>query len=86
MVEKGDLIQKSIDGRDYADVFMCVCADEEVFVIGRAKFRRVTTKNSIDYEVCGVSHENLRAFPNTEKALIDNNLTLLYKESTDTIL
>lgn len=86
MVEKGDLIQKNIDGKDYAEVFMCVCADEEVFVIGRAKFKSVKTNNSIEYEVCGVSYENLRAFPNTEKALIDNNLTVLYKESTDTIL
>ena len=90
MVEKGDLIQKDIDGRNYADVFMCVCADAEVFVIGRAKFKRVDrTENgvcSIEYEVCGVSYENLRAFPNTEEALKDNNLTLLYKESTDTIL
>lgn len=84
MVEKGDLIQKNIDGKDYAEVFMCVCADEEVFVIGKAKFKRI--EGTDDYEVCGASYENLRAFKNTEKALIDNNLTLLYKESTDTIL
>lgn len=77
MVKKGDLIQKDIDGRNYADVFECVCADDEVFVIGRAKFKRVTTENSIDYQVCGVSYENLRAFPNTEKALIENKLTIL---------
>lgn len=81
MVKKGDLLERNIDGRDYADVFMCVCADEDVFVIGRAKFKKVfkNTENScsVEYEVCGASYENLRAFENTEKALLDNKLTLL---------
>ena len=75
MVKKGDLIQKNIEGKDYAEVFECICADDEVFVIGRSKFRRIEGTN--DYEVCGVSYENLRAFPNTEKALMDNNLIVL---------
>lgn len=70
MVKKGDLIGKVCKGKDYADVFECVCADEEVFVIGRAKFKQVGDS----YEVCGVSYENLRAFENTEKALTENNL------------
>ena len=73
MVKKGDLVGKLSKGRNYADVFECVCADKEVFVIGRAKFK----KAGEGYEVCGVSYENLRAFENTEKALTENNLVLL---------
>lgn len=73
MVKKGDLIGKLHKNKDYADIFQCVCADNEVFVIGRAKFRQVGEV----YEVCGVSYENLRAFENTDKALTENNLILL---------
>ena len=76
MVKKGDLLEKSVDDR-YADVYMCVCADDEVFVIGRAKFKRVETENSVDYEVCGVSYENLRAFPNTQESLAQNKFEIL---------
>ena len=73
MVKKGDLIGKTHKGKEYADIFECVCADEEVFVIGRAKFKQVGD----NYEVCGVSYENLRAFENTEEALTENNLFLM---------
>ena len=73
MVKKGDMIGKLVKGKDYADIFECVCADDEVFVIGRSKFKQVGDS----YEVCGVSYENLRAFENTEKALTENNLILL---------
>ena len=73
MVKKGDLIGKCPKGKDYADIFQCVCADDEVFVIGRAKFKQAGDS----YEVCGVSYENLRAFENTEKALTENNLILM---------
>lgn len=81
MVKKGDLLEKSVDGRSYADVFECVCADDEVFVVGRAKFQRVVgTENGIsfvNYEVCGVSYENLRAFPNTDESVEKNGFTVL---------
>ena len=73
MVKKGDLIGKLCKERDCIDVFQCVCADDNVFVIGRAKFQQVGDA----YEVCGVSYENLRAFDNTEKALSANNLVIL---------
>ena len=73
MVKKGDLIGKTYKGKDYVDVFECVCADESVFVIGKSKFQKVGE----DYQVCGVSYENLRAFENTEKALVENSLILL---------
>ena len=81
MVKKGDLLEKNVDGRDYSDVYMCVCADEEVFVIGRAKFKKVfkSTENScsVEYEVCGASYENLRAFENSEKSLAKNGFVIL---------
>lgn len=80
-VLKGDLLEKSMDGRDYADVFMCVSADDELFVVGRAKFRKVTTDNSIDYEVCGCSWENLRAFKNDKDTLAKNGFAIIYRES-----
>lgn len=77
MVKKGDLLEKSVDGRSYADVFECVCADDEVFVVGRAKFQRVQGEDYIGYEVCGVSYENLRAFPNTDESVEKNGFTIL---------
>lgn len=73
MVKKGALIGKRYKGKDYADIYECVCADEQVFVIGRAKFKQVGDS----YEVCGVSYENLRAFENTDAALTENNLFLM---------
>ena len=88
MVEKGDLLEKEVPGKDYAEVFTCVCADNEVFVIGKTKFKPVTKydydKNGeeysyIEYEVCDVSYENLRAFKNTEEQLKKNNLAILEK-------
>lgn len=73
MVKKGDLIGKTYKGKDYMDIFECVCADEEVFVIGKSKFQKVGE----DYQVSGVSYENLKAFENTENSLVSNNLVIL---------
>ena len=74
MVKKGDIITK--EGFPYKETFVCVCADDEVFVIGRAKFQRVETENSVGYEVCGYSSENLRAFPNTDESLTKNYMSI----------
>lgn len=84
MVKKGDIItKKSIP---YDETYVCVCADEEVFVLGKAKFQRAYKEVQVDnserplcsfgYEVCGYSSENLRAFPNTEESLSKNNMTV----------
>lgn len=80
-VVKGDLLEKSVDGRDYSDVFMCVSSDDELFVVGRAKFRKVETENSIEYEVCGCSWENLRAFKNDKDTLVKNGFEIIDREN-----
>lgn len=86
MVKKGDLLEKEVSGKDYAEVFTCLCADDEVFVIGRTKFKPVKRYgvddngeqySYIEYEVCGVSYENLRAFENSEKSLAKNGFVIL---------
>lgn len=84
MVKKGDIITR--EGFPYNETFVCVCADKEVFVLGKAKFKKVYKEEQVDYlehplcsfgyEVCGYSSENLRAFPNTEESLSKNYMTI----------
>lgn len=84
MVKKGDIVTK--EAIPYNETFVCVCADKEVFVLGKAKFRKTYKEEqvsragdmacSVGYEVCGYSSENLRAFPNREESLSKNNMTV----------
>ena len=85
-VHKGDLVSKEYS-EQIAEVFVCVSADEELFVLGKAKFKVVPVDknvamdmkdhNTYDYEVCGCSWENLKAYKNDEETLNKNKMYVL---------
>lgn len=85
-VHKGDVVSK-VYSDDIAEVFLCVCADEEVFVLGKAKFKAVPSveggeidmkdHSTFDYELCGCSWENLKAYKNDEETLNKNKFDVL---------
>lgn len=85
-VHKGDVVSK-VYNEDIAEVFVCVIADEELFILGKAKFKAVPSRDGVvidmkdhstfDYEICGCSWENLKAYKNDEETLNKNKFDVL---------
>lgn len=72
-VKTGDLVSQGVN--DYADVFVCVIADDDVFVLARPKIHKIPMEDGV--EIVGYKKDNCKVYDNNVETLNKYNFEVL---------
>ena len=72
-IKTGDLVSQGV--KDYYDVFVCVIADDDVFVLARPQIRKIPMEDGV--EIVGYKRENCKVYDNNVETLNKYNFEVL---------
>ena len=72
-IQTGDLVSQGV--KDYYDVFVCVIADDDVFVLARPQIRKIPMEDGV--EIVGYKRENCKVYDNNVETLNKYNFEVL---------
>lgn len=68
-VKTGDIVVQAKKGQDFADVYSCVIADEDVFVLARPAIKLLPDGGC---EIVGYKKDNCKVYDNNQETLERN--------------
>lgn len=72
-VGTGDLVSKECG--EYADVYVCVIADDDVFVLAKPKIQKIPKEEGV--AIVGYSRENCKVYDNNAETMAKNRFEIL---------
>ena len=72
-VESGDLIGQEEKG--FCNVFVCVIADEDVFVLARPKIQKIPKEEGV--MIVGYNRDNCKVYDNNAETMKKNRFEIL---------
>ena len=72
-IKTGDLVSQEV--KDYYDVFVCVIADDDVFVLARPQIRKIPMEDGV--EIVGYKRENCKVYDNNVETFNKYNFEVL---------
>ena len=72
-VQTGDLVSQAV--KDYYDVFVCVIANDDVFVLAKPQIRKIPMEDGV--EIVGYKKENCKVYDNNYETLEKYNFEVL---------
>ena len=72
-IKTGDLVGQ--ESGDYCDVFVCVIADDDVFVLARPKIQKIPMEDGV--EIVGYKRDNCKVYDNNAETMKKNHFEIL---------
>ena len=72
-IKTGDLVSQAV--KDYYDVFVCVIANDDVFVLARPQIRKIPMEDGV--EIVGYKRENCKVYDNNVETMNKYNFEVL---------